>query len=80
MSHRYLSKVRRSLKTAETNLIKLLSAEESNSNIDKNARFGRNVHIRNLPGRLDSVTEDRVARDGLVIVPKNAAIPDGAVI
>jgi len=48
--------------------------------IDKNARIGRNVHIRNLPGRPDSETEDWVARDGLVIVPKNAVIPDGAVI
>jgi glucose-1-phosphate adenylyltransferase len=48
--------------------------------IDKNAHIGRNVHIRHLPGRPDSECEDWVASDGLVIVPKNAAIPDGAVI
>jgi glucose-1-phosphate adenylyltransferase len=48
--------------------------------VDKNARIGRNVHIRNLPGRADSETEDWVARDGLVIVPKSAVIPDGAII
>jgi glucose-1-phosphate adenylyltransferase len=48
--------------------------------IDKNARVGRNVHIRSLPGRLDSETEHWVARDGLVIVPKNAVVPDGTVI
>jgi glucose-1-phosphate adenylyltransferase len=48
--------------------------------IDKNARIGRNVRIRALPGRPDSETENWVARDGLVIVPKNAIIPDGTVI
>jgi glucose-1-phosphate adenylyltransferase len=48
--------------------------------IDKNARIGRNVQIRALPGRPDSETENWVARDGLVIVPKNAVIPNGTVI
>jgi glucose-1-phosphate adenylyltransferase len=48
--------------------------------IDKNARIGRDVRIRNLPGRPDSETEDWVVREGLVIVPKNAVVPDGAVI
>jgi glucose-1-phosphate adenylyltransferase len=48
--------------------------------IDKNARIGRNVQIRALHGRPDSETETWVARDGLVIVPKNAIIPDGTVI
>lgn len=48
--------------------------------IDKNARIGRHVHIRHLPNRPDSETESWVARDGLVIILKNAIIPDGTVI
>ena len=48
--------------------------------IDKNARIGRNVRIRHLPDRPDSETENWVARDGLVVIPKNAAIADETVI
>lgn len=48
--------------------------------VDKNARIGKNVHIRHLPNRPDSEAENWVARDGLVIIPKNAVIPDGTVI
>jgi glucose-1-phosphate adenylyltransferase len=48
--------------------------------IDKNARIGRNVKIRSLPNRLDTDGENWVSREGIVIVPKNAIIPDGAVI
>ena len=48
--------------------------------IDKNARIGRHVHIRHLPSRPDSETDSWVARDGLVIILKNAVIPDGAII
>jgi glucose-1-phosphate adenylyltransferase len=48
--------------------------------IDKNARIGRNVRIRHLPGRPDSETDNWVARDGLVVIPKNAAIADEMVI
>jgi glucose-1-phosphate adenylyltransferase len=48
--------------------------------IDKNARIGRNVTIRHLKNRPDMETDNWVARDGLVIVPKNAIIPDGTVI
>jgi glucose-1-phosphate adenylyltransferase len=48
--------------------------------IDKNARIGRNVRIRRLEGRPDSDSGFWVARDGLVIVPKNAVIEDGTVI
>jgi len=48
--------------------------------IDKNARIGRGVHIRDLPDRPDVETEDWVASDGLVVVPKSACIPDGTVI
>lgn len=48
--------------------------------IDKNARIGESVIIRNMPKRPDSENENWVARDGLVIVKKNAIIPDGTVI
>jgi glucose-1-phosphate adenylyltransferase len=48
--------------------------------IDKNARIGRSVRIRCLEGRPDSDSGFWVARDGLVIVPKNAVIGDGTVI
>ncbi|MBT8364574.1 MAG: glucose-1-phosphate adenylyltransferase [Deltaproteobacteria bacterium] len=48
--------------------------------VDKNARIGRNVHIRYLPDRPDSETESWVARDGLVVIPKDAAIADETVI
>lgn len=51
-----------------------------NALIDKNARIGRNVHIRNLPDRPNTKTENWVAEDGLVIVPKSAIIPDNTVI
>lgn len=48
--------------------------------IDKNARIGRNVVIRALPDRDNREGEAWVSRDGIVIVPKNAVIPDGTVI
>ena len=48
--------------------------------IDKNARIGRNVRIRHLPNRPDSETDNWVARDGLVVIPKDAAVDDDMVI
>lgn len=48
--------------------------------IDKNARIGRQVIIRSLPDRQDEEHPNWVAREGIVIVPKNAIIPDGTVI
>ena len=48
--------------------------------IDKNARIGRQVIIRNQPDRPDEEHENWVAREGIVIVPKNAVLPDGMVI
>lgn len=48
--------------------------------IDKNARIGSNVTIRYIPDRPDEEGEGYVARDGIVIVPKNAIVPDGTVI
>ena len=51
-----------------------------NAILDKNARIGRNVRIRNVVDRPDSETDNWVARDGLVVVPKDAVISDGMVI
>ncbi|MFN2187625.1 MAG: glucose-1-phosphate adenylyltransferase [Candidatus Promineifilaceae bacterium] len=48
--------------------------------IDKNAAIGRQVIIRDMPDRPDEEYENWVAREGIVIVPKNAVIPDGTVI
>jgi glucose-1-phosphate adenylyltransferase len=48
--------------------------------IDKNARIGRNVRIRDLANRPDMEGDNWVVRDGIVLVPKNAIIRDGTVI
>ena len=48
--------------------------------VDKNARIGATVHIRNIANRPDTEGDNWVARDGIVIVPKNGIIRDGTVI
>ena len=48
--------------------------------LDKNARIGRNVVIRDHAGEPDQETSSYVIRDGLVVIPKGTAIPDGTVI
>ncbi len=48
--------------------------------LDKNARIGRNVVIRNHVGEPDQETASYVIRDGIVVIPKGASIPDGTVI
>jgi glucose-1-phosphate adenylyltransferase len=49
--------------------------------IDKNARIGEGVTIRDHDPDAEMVeTEDYVIRDGIVVIPKNAVIPDGTVI
>lgn len=49
--------------------------------IDKNARIGEGVIIRPHAPDEDMVeTENYVVRDGIVVIPKNAVIPDGTVI
>jgi len=49
--------------------------------IDKNARIGEGVTIRpHAPDEGMVETENYVIRDGVVVVPKNAVIPDGTVI
>jgi glucose-1-phosphate adenylyltransferase len=48
--------------------------------IDKNARVGANCVIRGAVGRPDEDGDGWAVRDGIVIVPKDAALPDGTVI
>lgn len=48
--------------------------------IDKNTRIGRQVIIRSIADRPDEEHENWVSREGIVIIPKNAVIPDGTVI
>ncbi len=48
--------------------------------IDKNVRIGHNVSITKKPDRQNADQENWFARDGLIIVPKNAIIPDNTLI
>ncbi len=48
--------------------------------VDKNARIGRGVVIRPQPPDREEETENWVIRDGIVVIPKNAVVPDGTVI
>ena len=48
--------------------------------VDKNARIGKNVTITGSKRLRDCNGEGYVVRDGIVIVPKNAIIPDGTKI
>jgi glucose-1-phosphate adenylyltransferase len=49
--------------------------------IDKNARLGEGVIIRpHVPDEEMVEAENYVIRDGVVVIPKNAIIPDGTVI
>jgi glucose-1-phosphate adenylyltransferase len=51
-----------------------------NAIIDKNARIGKNVTIRNQRGLTDHDGDSYFIRDGIVIVPKGASIADGTEI
>lgn len=48
--------------------------------IDKNARIGSGVIIRHVADREDEEQDNWVSREGIVIIPKNAVIPNGTVI
>jgi glucose-1-phosphate adenylyltransferase len=45
--------------------------------VDKNARIGRGVVIRNLKGLKNYDGDNYFIRDGIVIIPKNATVPAG---
>jgi glucose-1-phosphate adenylyltransferase len=51
-----------------------------NAIVDKNARIGRGVRIVNQSGERDRDGDGFYVRDGIVVVEKNAVIPDGTVI
>lgn len=51
-----------------------------NAIIDKNVRIGRRCVIRNAEGAKEADGSNYYIRDGLVVVPKNAEIPDETVI
>jgi glucose-1-phosphate adenylyltransferase len=48
--------------------------------IDKNARIGANVQILNEAGIEHHDGPNYCIRDGIVVIPKNATIPDGTII
>ena len=54
--------------------------EISNAIIDKNARIGRGVRICNELGVQEADGDGWAIRDGIVVVEKNAVVPDGTVI
>jgi len=51
-----------------------------NAIIDKDARIGRNVQITNRRGLVNHEEPNHVIRDGIVVIPKGAIIPDNTVI
>jgi glucose-1-phosphate adenylyltransferase len=48
--------------------------------IDKNARIGKGVTINSHEGEPDREEEQYAVRDGIVVITKEALIPDGTVI
>jgi glucose-1-phosphate adenylyltransferase len=48
--------------------------------IDKNARIGKNARIVNEKGVQDYDCDHYSIKDGIVVIPKDTVIPDGAVI
>jgi glucose-1-phosphate adenylyltransferase len=48
--------------------------------LDKDCRVGRDVRIVNQQGLRDAEGEHYVIRDGIVVIPKGAVVPDGTVI
>ncbi len=48
--------------------------------LDKGCRIGANVKIVNQGGVRDAEGDSHVIRDGIVVIPKGALVPDGTVI
>jgi glucose-1-phosphate adenylyltransferase len=48
--------------------------------IDKDCRIGSNVRIVNQRGLTEDEGENYVIRDGIVVIPRGAIVPDGTVI
>ena len=56
------------------------NCELRNAIIDKNVRIGNEVRLINSRDISDEDTEIYVIRDGIIVIPKNAVIPEGTVI
>jgi glucose-1-phosphate adenylyltransferase len=56
------------------------NAEIRNAIIDKNARIGNGVRLVNARGIRDEMSDRACIVGGILVVPKNAVIPDGTVI
>jgi glucose-1-phosphate adenylyltransferase len=54
--------------------------EIRNAIIDKNARIGHGAKLVNTRGAASETAESYDIVDGIIVVPKGAVIPDGAVI
>jgi glucose-1-phosphate adenylyltransferase len=70
-------------RAARENLPAIGIGEDSmieNAIIDKNARVGRGVRILNEKGEKDRDAGHYHIRDGIVVIPKGAIVPDGSVI
>ena len=48
--------------------------------VDKNCRIGRNVQILNRRHVQEEDGDNYFIRDGIVVIPNEAVIPDGTVI
>jgi len=48
--------------------------------VDKNCRIGRGVRITNRQGVREADAENYVIRDGIVVLPNGAVVPDGTEI
>jgi glucose-1-phosphate adenylyltransferase len=48
--------------------------------IDKNARIGKNVQLVNSKNITEEFHDNYVIRDGIIVIPKGAVIPDGTII
>jgi len=51
-----------------------------NAIVDKNARIGRGVRIVNESGDVERDGDGYYVREGIVVIPKDAVVPDGSVI
>jgi glucose-1-phosphate adenylyltransferase len=48
--------------------------------LDKGCRIGRNVRVVNRAGVREAEADNYAVRDGIVVIPKGAVLPDGTVI
>ncbi len=55
-------------------------SEVRNAIIDKNARIGASVKLVNRNGAAEAAAENYVIVNGIIVVPKDAVIPDGTII